>query len=287
MQEMHSILISLAYVVLGVVVLTVAKIVKDFLTPYKISEELTAKDNPALGLTVTGYFAGTIIIFLGAAVGIDPEEPTLSFGELMIELGTDFLYALGGIVALNLGRWIVDKLVLVHFSTVKEIIEDRNVGTAAVEAGSFVATALIVAGAINGEGGGALTAVVFFALGQAVLILFARFYQWITRYDIHKEIENDNVAAGVALGSSMIAVGIVLFGATRGDFVGWSENLARFGYFAGFGFVLLLVLRKLTDYLLLPGTTIAHEIAKDRNINAAWIEGIVSMGMATIILFMI
>ncbi len=42
-----------------------------------------------------------------------------------------------------------------------------------------------------------------------------------------------------------------------------------------------------TDFVLLPGTTIAHEIATDRNINAAWIEGIVSIGMATIILFMI
>ena len=57
--------------------------------------------------------------------------------------------------------------------------------------------------------------------------------------------------------------------------------------FVVLGFVLLLILRKITDYVLLPGTTIAHEIATDRNINAAWIEGIVSIGMATVILFMI
>lgn len=285
-MEIYEILSSLSYVVLGLVVLIVAKIVKDFLTPYNISEELTAKDNPALGLTLTGYFAGTIIIFLGAVVGLDPEEP-LPFGDMAMELAIDFLYALGGIVALNLGRWIVDKMVLTQFSTVKEIIQDRNVGTAAVEAGAFVATALIVAGTINGEGGGPLTALAFFALGQVVLVLFCKFYQWITHYDIHEEIEKDNVAAGVALGCSMIAVGIVLLGATRGDFIGWTENLTRFGYFSVFGFALLLVLRKVTDHLLLPGTTIAHEIAKDRNVNAAWMEGIVSMGMATIILFMI
>ena len=286
MDDFYGILISLAYVFLGVVTLIVAKIIKDFLTPYKIDVELTAKDNSALGLTLTGYFAAVIIIFLGASVGLDPEEP-LSASELAIELGIVLLYALGGIVALNLGRVIVDKLVLTRFSTVKEIIQDRNVGTAAVEAGCFVATGLIVAGSINGEGGGPLSALAFFGLGQVVLIIFSKFYQLITKYDVHAEIEKDNVAAGVALGSSMVAIGVVLLGATRGDFIGWNENLAMFGYFAVFGLVLLLILRKVTDFLLLPGTTIAHEIATDRNINAAWIEGIVSIGMATIILFMI
>ncbi len=286
MVDFYGILISLAYVFLGVVTLIVAKIIKDFLTPYKIDVELTAKDNSALGLTLTGYFAAVIIIFLGASVGLDPEEP-LSASELAIELGIVLLYALGGIVALNLGRVIVDKLVLTRFSTVKEIIQDRNVGTAAVEAGCFVATGLIVAGSINGEGGGPLSALAFFGLGQVVLIIFSKFYQLITKYDVHAEIEKDNVAAGVALGSSMVAIGVVLLGATRGDFIGWTENLARFGYFAVLGLVLLVILRKVTDFLLLPGTTIAHEIATDRNINAAWIEGIVSIGMATIILFMI
>ncbi len=286
MVDFYGILISLAYVFLGVVTLIVAKIIKDFLTPYKIDVELTAKDNSALGLTLTGYFAAVIIIFLGASVGLDPEEP-LSASELAIELGIVLLYALGGIVALNLGRVIVDKLVLTRFSTVKEIIQDRNVGTAAVEAGCFVATGLIVAGSINGDGGGPLSALAFFGLGQVVLIIFSKFYQLITKYDVHAEIEKDNVAAGVALGSSMVAIGVVLLGATRGDFIGWTENLARFGYFAVLGLVLLLILRKVTDFLLLPGTTIAHEIATDRNINAAWIEGIVSIGMATIILFMI
>ena len=286
MEDFYGLLISLAYVFLGVVALIVAKIIKDILTPYKLDVELTAKDNPALGLTLTGYYAAVIIIFLGASVGLAPEEP-LPVSELAIELGIVLLYVLGGIVALNLGRVIVDKLVLTRFSTVKEIIQDHNVGTAAVEAGCFVATGLIVAGSINGEGGGPLSALAFFGLGQVVLIIISKFYQLITKYDIHAEIEKDNVAAGVAMGSSMVAVGVVLLGATRGDFIGWNENLALFGYFAVLGFVLLLILRKITDFVLLPGTTIAHEITADRNINAAWIEGIVSIGMATVILFMI
>jgi len=193
----------------------------------------------------------------------------------------------GGIVLRNVGRVILDRAVLTGYSTVKEIIDDRNAGMGAVEMGSYLATALTVAGAVHGAGGGPVTALAFFALGQVVLLLFARFYQLITRYDIHREIEADNVAAGVAYGLSLVAIGIILLKATGGAFVGWQENLWTFAWEAGLGFLLLMVLRWITDWIFLPGTTIAHEIAKDRNLNAAWIEGAVAMGMASVIFFML
>ena len=291
METIQSFGIGLAYVVLGVVVLIIAKIVKDFLTPYKIDEELTTKNNLAVGLAMTGYFAGVLIVFLGAVMGPNLEYESL--GELTIALGIDFLFALGGIVALNIGRWVIDKFVLTQFSTTKEIIQDRNAGTGAVECGGFIATALIVAGAIYGEGGESwwfalLSVVVFFVFGQGVLVLFAMFYQWITRYDIHAEIERDNVAAGVALGSSMIAIGIIVLKGTAIDFdtdsgFEWVISFLWFAVYAAMGFVLLMILRKVTDALFLPGTTIQHEIATNRNLNAAWIEGVVAIGIATMV----
>jgi uncharacterized membrane protein YjfL (UPF0719 family) len=291
MERFYNIEISLAYVVLALILLIIAKATKSLLTSYNLNHELTTADNPALGLSLTGYFCGVVIVFLGAAVGpavfIDPlAETSHDLVPLLKEFGLVFAWALGGIVLLNVGRWIVDKLVLVRFSTVKEIIEDRNAGTGAVEFGNYVATALIVAGAINGTGGGPLTALVFFALGQAALILFTLFYQWLTAYDIHDEIERDNVAAGVALGGSMIAIGVVLLKATSGDFVSWSSNLLDFAFFAVVGFVLLMVLQKVTDYLFIPDSSLSDEIARDRNVSAAWIESIVAIGMAAVIIHM-
>ena len=281
-QTFESIATGVAYVVLGVILLLVAKLIMDVLTPFKIDEHLTDKDNPALGLAMVGYFAGVMIVFLGAVIGPDLESD-LSFAELLAVIGVDVLYALGGILALNVGRWSVDKLVLPQFSTVKEIIEDRNVGTGAVEFGCYIATALVIAGAIQGQGGGPLSAVVFFVLGQLVLVVFAKLYQLATRYDIHEQIEQDNVAAGVALGLSMVAIGIIVLKGAAGDFVSWTENLTWFGIDAVLGFVVLLGLRKVTDALFLPGTTISHEIAVDRNLNAAWIEGVVAIGIAAMI----
>jgi len=282
----QSLALGVGYVIFGVIVLLIAKLIKDMTTSYKLDEELTAKDNPAIGVVLAGYFAGVVIVFLGSVLGPGSGEP-LSVQVILKMLGTDLAYALGGIVVLNIGRVIVDKLVLNQFSTTKEIIEDRNVGTAAVEAGCFVATALIVAGAIHGEGGGPESAVAFFILGQLVLVLFCKFYQAITKYDIHAEIEQDNVAAGMALGFSMVAIGIIVLKASSGDLIDWSTKLQWFGIDVVLGCVLLMVLRKATDALFLPGTTISQEIAKDKNLNAAWVEGVVATGIASIIFFVV
>jgi uncharacterized membrane protein YjfL (UPF0719 family) len=278
---------GLAYVFLGVVILVVAKIVKDLLTSYKIDEELTQKDNTALALSLAGYFAGVIIVFIGAAAGDDITASALKRDELLKIVGHDTLWALAGIVALNIGRLVVDKLVLYKFSTKKEIVEDRNAGAGAVEAGCYIATGLIISGAISGDGGGWWSALAFFALGQLTLVVFGFFYQLITSYDIHEEIEKDNVAAGVSLGSGMVAIGIILFRATSGNFENWAENLTEYGIVSVIGFVAMIVLMKITDYVFLPKSTLAHEIVEDRNIGAACIEGIINIGMAAVICFMI
>jgi len=332
-----SILFGLAYVALGVAVLVIAKALRDLVTPYKIDDELTGKDNPALGLAMSGYFLGVVIIFLGASVGPEPEtRPTTA--EMGLSVLSVLGYSLLGIVLLNVGQVILDRVVLSSFSIRKEIIDDRNAGTGAVVGGAYVATALVVAGAIYGETVGAwwhgpVSAIIFFALGQGVLALFGVMYRVITKYDLHAEIEKDNVAAGVAFGLSIIAIGIVLLRATGQDFNAiaeavaleqaadvemaiaaggagdgavvdefamnddgelviaqadkWRYALVDFGYYALGGFVVLFLLRGVTDALLLRGSTIYEEIARDRNLNAAFIEGTVAVGIAGIVYFML
>lgn len=276
--------VGAGFVVLGLVVLVLAKIAKDFMTPFKLDAELTAKDNPALGLSVTGYYLGVMAVFLGVLADTGDEAIQYSAQAFGYDLLEVLLYSMGGIVLLNLSRVVVDKLILPRFSTRKEIIEDRNVGTGAVEFGNYVTSGLIIAGALNGEGN-ALTALVFFLLGEAALILFARIYQAITNYDLHAEIERDNAAAGVAFAGNMMAIGIVLLKGLKGDFVGWAENLSGFAVYSVAGCLLLFLVRWAADLFILPGATFDEEIAKDRNLNAAWIESAVVIGAAGIIFF--
>ena len=289
---------GLVYVGLGIVVLLIAKLVQDFLTPYRIDDQLSSKNNVALGLSITGYYLGVIIVFLGAvyqplAVVRDDEWGyTGDFGMDVLEV---FLYSLGGIVVLNLMRLLVDRLVLYKFETEKEIIEEQNAGAGAVEFGVYVAVGLVIAASIGGTGsGGEVTiadsvvrSLVFLVLGMAVLVLFTLFYELTTSFSFHEEIEKKNVAVGVALAGNLIAIGVVTFKAVFGEFVSWTESIVGFVVFAVTGFALLYVVRRLVDLILLPSTKVSDELAVDRNLGVAFIQVAVVISAALILNFAI
>jgi uncharacterized membrane protein YjfL (UPF0719 family) len=268
-----------AFVGLSLLLLFVARLVKGWLTPFDLKEQMTEKDNPAVGISVAGYYVGVLIVMMG---------PLMTPSEAEVPLWQDLLvtggYALLGIVLLNLSRVIIDRVLLRSFDTVKELIEDRNVGTGAVQMGAYVASGLVVAGALYGQGGGPHTAVAMYALGQAGLLIYGWIYRLICGYDIHAEIEKDNVAAGVSLGFNLIAVGIVLMKGVGGDFVAWEVSLAKLGLTFVIGVVMLIVLRFMVDLLLLPGVSLRSEIVKDRNLNAAWVEGATLTGIVGVLM---
>ncbi len=281
---------GLVYVVLGLVVLVLAKFAKDLVTRYRIDQEVVQRSNLAVAIGLSGYFLGVVLVFLGAVY--QPFSPLVGdalgfnrvFGEDVLRV---FLYSLAGIVALNLASFVMDRLVLYKFSVQKEMVEDRNVGTGAVEFGMNVAIGLVIAGAISGEGGGPETSLAFFGMGLAVLIVFALFFDLTTHFSIHEEIEKDNAAVGIALGGNLIAMGIVTLKAVFGDFPGWGQGIAEFLTFAVLGFGLLYVLRLLIDKLLLPTAKISDELAAGRNVGVAFVEGSVVIGAALILFFAI
>ena len=252
---------GLIYVALGVVVLVLAKFARDLTTRHKLDEEVVQKKNLSEALRIGGYFFGVVLVFVGAVY-----QPTY-LAQVDIGLGFNadfgfdvlrvFLYSLAGIVALNLVRIVMDRLVLYKFDVEKEVIQDQNVGTGAAEFGINVATGLVLAGVLSGSGGQseiseALISLAFFVLGQIVLVLFALSYELTTSFDIHEEIEKDNAAVGVAFGGNLIAIGLVMLKALSGDFQGWLQGITEFVIFAIAGFVLLYVLRLLVDLLVLP-----------------------------------
>ena len=281
---------GLVYVGLAIVVLAIARVVQGLVTPYSITEQLNQKSNVALALSVTGYYLGIIIVFVGALfepVGLIADG-TLGFSAAYwSEVLAVFLYSLGGIVVLNIARIVVDKLMLYQFSVTKEIVEDHNAGTGAVEFGVYIAVSLVIAGSISGEGGGPLTSLVFLVLGLVVLILFTLFYELTTSFNIHEEIERDNIAVGVALGANTIAIGVIVLKAVFGDFVGWTEGLVAFVVFAVIGFVVLLVVRLIFDFVLHPRVNVSEQLAVDQNLGFAFLEGAVVIGVSLILFFAI
>ena len=294
---------GLIYVVLGLAVLFIAKVVQDLITRYSINQQVTGENNAALGLSLAGYYLGVVFVFVGAlyqplsVIRDDDWKPTSAgyWGEVLEVL----IYALVGIVVLNVARLVVDRLVLHTFQTEKEIVEQRNIGAGAVEFGVYLATGLVIAGSIAGTGSteaagaevsaldSAVRSLVFLGLGMSVLILYSLFYQLTTSYDIHGEIEQGNTAVGVALAGNLIAIGMVTFKAVFGEFVGWGESLAGFLIFAVLGFALLFVVRQIADVVLLPGAKLQQELAADRNLGVAFIISAVVISSSLILYFAI
>lgn len=266
-MSIDQILTGLIYLLAVFALFWLGKLVYDRLHPrYELRRELFENDNFALSIEVVGYYLGLVFALGGVLDG-----PSLGWIDDLIDL---LIYGPLAIVLLNVSAWINDRVVLSAFDNTKEVIDDRNAGAGAVEAGSHIANGLIVAGAVSGEGGDLITAVVFWALGQIVLIVAGRLYTMILPFDLQTEIERDNVAVGVAFAGVLVALGNVVRLGIYGDFSSWAEHLGGFGIYALVGLALLPLVRVCTDLILVPGVRLSAELVEQQrpNVGAGLIE---------------
>ncbi len=256
----------------------IGKLVNDFLhKEYNLTYELVEKDNPAIALSVAGYYFGLVISIGGALAG-----PSLGIIDDIMDL---CIYGFLSIVLLNISWFLCDKIILYKFKISDELLRDQNQGTGVVSFGVSVASGLVIFGAVSGEGGNIWTAIVFWAIGQFILLISVFLYNMIIPYDLHDEIEKDNVAAGVSLAGAIISMGIIVGIAAEGDFHSWSEDLVKFISITCLGLVIMPVIRILTDKILLPTVKLSDEIAAQKipNIGAAYIEALSYIASAFVI----
>jgi len=243
----------------------------------QVNEELVKKDNVAFAVSMVGYYFGLVLAIGGALVG-----PSRGLMNDLIDLG---IYGLLAIILMSIAVIINDKIMLYRFNCEDEVIRDQNSGTGAIQAACYTATGLIIFGAVSGEGGGVLTAVIFWALGQVALVLAGLIYAWMIPYDVHAEIERDNVPAGIGFAGVILGIGNITRIACSGDFISWGENLVKFGYIVILGLLILPVIRFLTDKILLPGEKLTDEIVHQEkpNLGAAYVEAFSYLGASFLI----
>ncbi len=277
-MDLDNLVSAAIFIIVFFIFFLIGKVINDLLhREYKLNFELVEKDNAALALAVVGYYFGLVLAIGGTIAG-----PSAGLVEDLYDL---VIYGILSIILLNISWFLCDKLILYKFRVSEELIRDHNQGTGVVSAGISVASGFIIYGAVSGEGGSIWTVLVFWALGQVLLILAGLVYERITPYNIHEEIEKDNVAAGVSFAGALVSIGVIIGLAGEGDFTAWSVDLPVYIGFAVLGLILLPIIRLLTDKVLLPTVKLSDEISAQEkpNVGAAYIEAFSYIAAAFII----
>ncbi len=282
---LDNLMLSAIYLASSFILFWVGKLVYDFTTPsYKVKVELVEKDNPALAVALIGYYFALVLAIGGVMAG-----ESRGLEEDLIDIA---IYGPLTIILLNISRILNDRLILRKFKVRDELIVDHNVGTGAVVFAGYLATGLVINGAVSGVAvldttGSVISTVVFWALSQIALVVAELIYDAITSYDIHEQIEKNNVAAGIAFGGAIIGIGNILRHTASGDLISWSLSLQEFGLELGLGLILLPVVRFFSDKVLLPGASLTDEIVNQEhpNTGAAFIEAFSYIGASFLIVW--
>ncbi len=242
-----------------------------------LKHELFTRNNTALAVALTGYLLGVVMGLGGALWG-----PSAGW---QADLTGIALTGLKGIGLMLVASYLCEKVLLPRFDTTKEIVQDQNLGVAFVEAGLYIANGLIVLAILQGQGPW-WTGVAFWVLAQGVLLVAGLLYEWITPHDVHRELERDNAAVGLAFGGGLVGMGNILSLAAGGDFTGWGESLRFFAEDALFGLVILFLIKKLSDAVLAGGVKLGTEqVEAAPNIGAGLLEAFGYVGGSMLIVW--
>ena len=269
---------AVAYLVVAFALCWVGKLAYGLFHPRtRVDRELTARDNVAFAVPLGAYYLG-ILIVMGAPLS----------GQARPSLGQDLLATAGwGLLAvtlLNLASVASRRVLFRGLDLAQEVLDRRNLAVGTVAAGSHVANALLILGALADEGG-LLPATVFWLYAQLLLALATAAFLALVRYDVRAELRRGNQAVALTMAGVVVAMANVLRLAISGPFQGWTSGLVAATGYALAGLVLLFVARRLTDWLLLPGVTIRHEVLEQSvpNVGVGYLEALFYLGASFVI----
>ena len=230
---------------------------------YSLTVETTINDNPAVGVRF-GFF-----LLAAATSFVNLLEP--SGGGLKQDFDIVAFYGLVSLLLLIVAREVNDKLILYKLNNDAEVIGKKNTSIAIVEGSSYLGTAFITSGALSNVEAGIGAALVWFAVGQCVLVVLDNIYS-IAAPGIQDALAAQNIAAAISLGGFLVAGGMALGAAIAGESYGWVQDSLDVGYFLAIWLLVITVVQFLLNKIFLPGTSLRKELLTDRNVAAGIIE---------------
>lgn len=268
----------LAFAALAVALIPVAQLVflgLGRLQGFSVTGETALRANPAVGIRNAAYLLSVVIAFQGVA---------RTGGEsLRADLLALASYALLAIVLLAISGIVNDKLILYRWDNNREVVREGNVGVALVEGATYFATALIMVGAA-GSSDPATTEILWFVIGQAVLVALAFVYQVIVP-GVHHQLDDHNLACGISLAGLLASGGIALGAAVSGPSQGWAEDAMNTGAYLLGWLVFMLVAMLIANRVILPSANLRQQVMELRNVAAGVIEAATFVAFTLLYLF--
>ncbi len=265
---------NLVLVVLILLLMWVGKKFFDLFTSYSLEHQLVKDDNKAIAIAFVGYLGGVATILEGALEG--------QYKSLQDELIEVSIWGIAGILLLNLAGMMNDRLILRYFNNKTELLDNRNVGVGVVVAGSYLGSAMIIRSIILGESLAPLLEIAltlfYFFMAQLFFYLYSILYQKVTAYDLHKEIKEGNVAAGISLACNLLSIGILLAIPIRASF-----SIVLFAGWFVLGSTAMIFFRFVMDRIIIPLEKLDEEIHQDKNWGVAFLEGCFSISAIIIL----
>jgi uncharacterized membrane protein YjfL (UPF0719 family) len=251
------------------------------------TDELTAQDNFAFGISVAGRMLSLCIVLAAAAASSEKSDYVVAALSML-------LFGLVGILLIKIGRILHDKIIL-HRLDKEALIRQRNTSIALVDAASSVSTAIIISSVmtwVNGFDAHALFAIFSgFIVTQAILLTATRIYERRYKDNNHsgtfqQSLTKGQMALALQHSGNLLGTAIVVAAASRllnYNPVGYVSNLTGW-LIVGMALTLLLVvLVIIAKRIVLAGLNVRQEVDQQHNVGVASIELVLSVGIALIV----
>ena len=281
-QNIGSIIAQIALIF---TLLLLGRYIYDWITPFSLKEVLTTRDNKALAFSFVSYLSGLCIVIAGV-YNSPSAELELPYWRLLSFSDTFFWGALG-ICLLLLAQISNDRWILSRFHNYQQIVEHQNLAAAIVEGASYIASAILIYGVMQGTTSKFLVEIIltvfYFILGQMAMVFHSKVFIMVKArnkafpWNFQQEIIGQNTAAAISFAASLISFA-------------WLLSFYIANFFSIYGLLLMilfstiwvLLLHWLIDKCFFPNVSLAKEISEDRNWGAALIEGILLIGFSAL-----
>ncbi len=232
-------------------------------------------NNSAVALRNAAFYGGLGISL--AAMLVEPSQYTTIYGAI----AEASLWGVGTLAMLVIALFVNDTFILWKCRN-NEQLAAGNVSVGLVEAACLLGSGMIIAASLMGEGS-VLSTIVFFLIGQVLMVVTAGFFELITRrLYVTKEIAEGNVSAGIYLGFKIFAGSLIVANAIRGDFTGWVPDIQATLIYYAIGVALLWAAEWLIDLLYLPNIEV-EDIVEQKKIAPVLMVGGATVATALIV----